>query len=316
MKVALCFIISYEHILNKEEIWREWIEQNKDIINIYFYYKDFKKIKSQWIINHLIPEKYILKTSYYHVIPAYESLMKFALHHDNNNLWFSFLTDSCCPIISPKRFRYLFFNNFSKSLMSWKKAWWNIDFHKRSNLKKIPKELHLANDPWFTLNRKNVEQIVTFINVNQYITKVICNGGLANESLFAIILYICKELKKSVLCEVTHLADWSRMSSANSPHLFKDNNIKDIQFIEEEILKNKYCMFIRKVAPDFSDETLRYYIYKYNKEKDDAIIIKTPLLYILNRFIMYIFLFLNYNFLYFILSIYSLNFIIFYINNW
>ena len=46
MKIALCFIINYDHILNKEDIWREWIEPNKDIINVYFYYKDFNKIKS------------------------------------------------------------------------------------------------------------------------------------------------------------------------------------------------------------------------------------------------------------------------------
>ena len=41
----LCFIISYDHILNKEELWREWIEPNKDIINVYFYYKELQKIK-------------------------------------------------------------------------------------------------------------------------------------------------------------------------------------------------------------------------------------------------------------------------------
>ena len=43
MKVSLCFIISYNHVLKKEEIWKEWIEYNKDIINIYFYYQDFNK---------------------------------------------------------------------------------------------------------------------------------------------------------------------------------------------------------------------------------------------------------------------------------
>ena len=47
MKVALCFIISYDHILNKEHIWRKWIDYNKDIINVYFYYKDIKKINSK-----------------------------------------------------------------------------------------------------------------------------------------------------------------------------------------------------------------------------------------------------------------------------
>ena len=49
MKAALCFIISYDHQLNKEHIWREWIEPNKDIINVYFHYKTFDSIKSDWI---------------------------------------------------------------------------------------------------------------------------------------------------------------------------------------------------------------------------------------------------------------------------
>jgi hypothetical protein len=286
MKVALCFIISYEHILNKEDIWREWIEPNKDIINVYFYYKDLKKIKSPWILNHTIPPNYISETSYYHVIPAYISIMQFAMKHDKKNLWFSLLTDSCCPIISPKRFRYLFFNNYNKSIMSWRRAWWNIDFHKRANLHQLPKELHLANDPWFTLKRENVQHIFNFVNIKQDITKVICNGGLANESLFAIILYICKQLegpKKSVISAVTHLADWNRMASATSPHLFKEANDKDIKFIEEEIPKNKYCMFIRKVSPEFPNEKIRYYIYDYNKEEMNKLAIKTPYLYYYNR---------------------------------
>ena len=91
MKAALCFIISYEHILNKEELWKEWIEPNKDIINVYFYYKDFNKIKSQWIREHTIPPNFIHETSYYHVIPAYLSLMRFALLHDAYNSWFCML---------------------------------------------------------------------------------------------------------------------------------------------------------------------------------------------------------------------------------
>ena len=80
MKVALCFTISYEHILNKEHIWREWIEPNKDIINVYFYYKDHSKIQSSWIKEHTLPKSHIRETSYYHVIPAYISLMNYAFY--------------------------------------------------------------------------------------------------------------------------------------------------------------------------------------------------------------------------------------------
>ena len=87
MKIALCFIISYDHILNKEHIWRNWINENKDIINVYFYYKDITKIKSEWILQHVIPEEYIQKTSYFHVIPAYISLMNYAFIHDDKNQW-------------------------------------------------------------------------------------------------------------------------------------------------------------------------------------------------------------------------------------
>ena len=250
MKAALCFIISYEHILNKEEIWKEWIEPNKDIINVYFYYKDLKKIKSEWIMKHTIPPNFIYETSYYHVIPAYLSIMNFALEHDEINQWFCILTDSCCPIISPKKFRYLFFNYYNRTILSWKKPWWNINFHKRANLALLPEELHLANDPWFVMKRENIIQCLNFINKQPKIVQTICSGGLANESLFAIIMYICKQLenteqnKNAVISAVTHTADWNRRASPTSPHLFKEGNETDIQFIIKSFLtKNESQWF-------------------------------------------------------------------------
>ena len=264
MKIALCFIISYEHILNKENIWKEWIEPNKDIINVYFYYKDLNKIKSQWIIDHTIPPNFIHETTYFHVIPAYISVINYALSQDKSNQWFCLLTDSCCPIISPQKFRYLFYENYNKSIMSWRNAWWNINYHKRANLLQLPKEYHLGNDPWFTLKRENVYHIINFMSKNQDLTKLICSGGLANESLFAIILCCCKQLEPNgpVISAVTHLTDWDRMSSFTSPHLFKDANQIDIKFIDNGLDKNKYAMFIRKIAPEFPDDVLKSYIYK------------------------------------------------------
>ena len=133
-KIALCFIINYEHVLYKEELWRDWIEANKDIINVYFFYKDLKKIKSKWILNHTIPLKNICHTSYFHVVPAYISILNFALKHDKSNKWFCYLTDSCCPIITPSQFRTLFENYQNQTIMAYSKAHWNIEFHKRANL--------------------------------------------------------------------------------------------------------------------------------------------------------------------------------------
>ena len=296
MKVALCFIISYEHILNKEELWKEWIEPNKDIINVYFYYKDFNKIKSQWIREHTIPPNFIHETSYYHVIPAYLSLMRFALLHDAYNSWFCMLTDSCCPIISPKKFRYLFYQNYNKSIMSWREAWWNVEFHKRANLARLPKELRLANDPWFTLKRENVYHVLDFVNKQQDTTKTICSGGLANESLFAIILYCYKqlELKGLVIQSATHIVDWNRMESATSPHLFIKADEKDIKFIDSSLEKNKYVMFIRKVSPEFPDHILRHYIYEQNKDNDDKLILIEPNIFTYNRIKIYLYIYSPY----------------------
>jgi len=296
MKVALCFIISYEHILNKEEIWKKWIEPNKDIINVYFYYKDINKIKSPWIMNHTIPPDYIHETSYFYVIPAYLSILSFALNHDVENQWFCLLTDSCCPIVSPRRFRYLFFNYYNKTLLSWKRAWWNVSYHKRANLRYLPTELHLGNDPWFVMKRENVLQTMHFVKTQQPIVKTICEGGLANESLFGIIMCACKQLEPngSVISAVTHLTDWSRMSSFTSPHMFKDANSADIKFIDTELDKNKYALFIRKMAPEFPDEILMNYIYQKNKARDDKLVIIMPPLFMYLKIKKYLYYFTLY----------------------
>jgi len=292
MKVALCFIINYEHILNKEELWKEWIEPNKDIINVYFYYKDFNKIKSDWIRKHTIPPKFIYETSYYYVIPAYISIMKFALLHDSKNSWVCMLTESCCPIISPKKFRHLFYKYYEKSIMSWKDAWWNPEFHKRANLAKLPKELHLANDPWFILKRENVCQILSFINKQKDTAQLICSGGLANESLFAIILYCYNQLdlKGPVISAVTHITEWSRTTSATSPHLFKEANEQDIMFIESSLKKNNYAIFIRKISPEFPTKVLKHYIYEYNSLEEKTLILKEPTIFIYHRCVGYLYM--------------------------
>lgn len=275
MKVALCFIISYEHILNKEDIWRDWIEMNKDIINVYFYYKDITKIKSDWILKHAIPKEYIRETSYFHVIPAYMSIMRYAFTHDTSNQWFCLLTDSCCPIVSPTKFKYLFYQHHNRSIISWRRAWWNINYHKRANLAMLPSDYRLANDPWFVFKRDDVSRCFKFIKKQSAIMDIVCKGGLANESLFAIILYSHKQLK-NVLCSVTHMADWSRMASSTSPHLFKYGNEIDIQFIERNLKQHQRVMFIRKISKEFPDELLKKYIYDYSKESDEQLVLKEP----------------------------------------
>jgi hypothetical protein len=260
MKAALCFIISYNHVLNKEEIWKRWIEPNKDIINVYFYYKEFSKIKSPWIKNHAIPQSKIVPTSYYHVVPAYMRSMSHALQIDASNKWFCFLTDSCVPIISPEKFRRLFEENNQFTIMSWKKAWWNIIFHKRANLRFFSEEYHIGHAPWFILTKQDAILCLEFIRTRYKKYKQICKGGLANESVFAIILRYYKRLRY-VKNSNTHLTDWSRMMSPTSPYLFKEATCKNIEFIQEGLRENPYAMFLRKMDSSFPNSKIHEFVF-------------------------------------------------------
>lgn len=260
MKIALCFMISYSHDINKEDLWREWIEYNKDIINIYIHYKDRSKIKSPWILEHAIPEKFVVETSYYHVVPAYMSLLSYAYCKDSANQWFCLVTESCVPIISPQKFRELFFAHYRSTIMRWKYAWWNTDFHKRANLRLLPPELRLGHEPWFVICRTDLNICINYSINQSKAFKLVCDGGLANESIFAIILKHANKMR-NVCSEVTTVADWTRMAGPTSPHLFIEGNETDVKFIADSMKENKYAMFLRKVDLTFPDGILREYMF-------------------------------------------------------
>ena len=125
----------------------------------------------------------------------------------------------------------------------------------------------MGNDPWFILTREHAISCINFSLNDNKLCSLICQGGLANESLFAIILMHSKKMQH-VIPEVTHVADWVRMSSPTSPHMFKEGNEMDIAFIEDNLEKHKYAMFIRKVHPEFPDEILRKYIYQKDNMRE------------------------------------------------
>lgn len=266
IKIALCFIINYEQVLHKEEIWKKWISYNNDIINVYFYYSNYDKIKSEWIKKRCIPTNYIKETDYYHIIPAYIGLMKYSIVHDKNNRWFCFLTDSCVPIMNPLEFRFLFFNNYNNSIFSWHKANWNIKFNRRANLHLINNYYHLKNTPYFIFTKDNIIKCLEFMKYNKETFIMISNGAVSNESLFAIILRYYKTLEnKNNINKDSTIMDWSRMTSSTSPYIFKDASKENIDFIRENKRKNKYAIFLRKMDNSFPNIVLENIICKKPK---------------------------------------------------
>lgn len=267
-KVALCFLISYDHILNKEAVWREWIAQNPGLFNVYFHCTDSTKIKSAWMRKHALPANLIGKTTYFKVVPGYMAILSYAFFHDPANRWFCMLTDSCAPLMDPITFYDYFATNRDKSVMRWKPAYWPTDMHKRANLRFLSQELQLANDPWFVLTRDHVAKCLRFMKFKADAYGTICSGGLANESIFAIILKMYKKLDSDqVINSISTIADWVRMDSPTSPHCFMDASAKNLDVIVALRKESPDALFIRKIHWTFPDLMLRKIIYGENVPK-------------------------------------------------
>jgi hypothetical protein len=132
---------------------------------------------------------------------------------------------------------------------------------------------------------------LNFIIYNKKIYDTVCHGGLANESLFAIIFKFYNKLE-NIINETTHLTDWSRMSSSTSPHEFIKGDSSDINFIDKSLKKNKYAIFVRKISNKFPDDILRKYIFKDSNN------------FTLKNVFFYFFIFIfTFNFLYFFIVI-------------
>jgi len=142
-------------------------------------------------------------------------------------------------------------------LLKWSPAWWNVFFHSRANLKFLPKYLQLGHDPWFVLTREHVENCFLFLKTQTQMFQKICRGGLANESLFAIILIFMKKDNKIINASST-LTDWGRRSTATSPHLFiPKDEFQDTWVVQNLKRENPWGLFLRKVDKNYSIEKIK-----------------------------------------------------------
>lgn len=249
MKVALCFLIHYKHVVHHEAAWRAWIEHNADICNVYFHYHDLRKIRSPWVRRHAIPPNLVQATSYYNVVPAYLAVLSYAYKHDLANQWFCLLTESCAPLVSPAQFRAQFRAHAEQSIVRTQPAYWNITLHRRANLRLLEKEYWLANDPWFVLCRRHVQLCLLFLAMRPEVFKQINDGGLANESFFAIALQTFGERRSARhLDESASVADWTRMSSPTSPCVLT-GTAQDRAAVAALRAANPHAMFVRKLSP-------------------------------------------------------------------
>ena len=255
-KAALCFLISYDNTIAKEAIWKEWIHELNDHVNVYIHYNPRIQLRSPWVIQHAMPRQLLASTSYYNVVPAYLSILRYAMSQDDENVWFCMLTESCAPCVAPKDFVKLLEKYANQSIIKWSPPWWNVQFSKRANLRYINPDLHMGNDPWFVITREDAKICVAFPQKHTELYNIIQRGEIANESIFAIMLRYYKRLR-FVVNKSTHITDWSRMSSRTSPYVFVTENKYDYDYIIKQKMTNEHVMFVRKIHEKFPDTLLR-----------------------------------------------------------
>ena len=134
---------------------------------------------------------------------------------------------------------------------------WNVEFHKRANLRLLDPSLRLAHDPYFVLSRRHVDAMHLFYTKQKDVYQMVCDGGLANESVFAVALQNMSLLDSSCIINTeSTVVDWSRRSSPTSPYVFHEGSKADVDFIRRSLEKNKWGLFLRKVHRDFPDASL------------------------------------------------------------
>lgn len=253
MSAALVFFTSGQHVLWQEAAWRQWVNQAG--CHVLVHYTDNAKVTSPWLRQHMIPQNATRPTSYYNMVPAMMSVLSYAYQALPDATWFCLLTESCIPVVSPTRFKEMLVDPQigGKTLMHWQPAWWNIEFHRRANLRHVEADLRLGHEPWFVLGREDAFACLDgFYRRHSRLCRIVCVGGLANESIFAILLRLAGRLD-GVLNIKTTATDWSRMSSATSPHVFRAGDEADCAaFLRRFRAENKHTMFLRKVDGGFT----------------------------------------------------------------
>ena len=231
--------------------------ENEGLFNIYVHCRDPRRIQSTWLRRHVIPSAFLQPTSYYHVVPAVMSTLLFAYHSDNKNTWFCFATDSCVPIVSPGQFLRRFQTMSNKTIMGWGRSHWNVQFHTRANLRHLETKYWLYNDPWFTMTRRHVALCLAFPSTCRHTYDVVCRGGLANESIFAVMLAMAGRIANynreadGVVNASATVADWMVRASATSPRLFIRGDSDELSAIRRLKTGSPHAMFLRKVGQTF-----------------------------------------------------------------
>lgn len=250
--VSFCFLVTKD--LNKEHIWRSWLNNIDISYSVYVHCSNPNNITSPWLRSFIIPQNKIAPTSWGKLGQAIYNLFEEACTTSNAD-WYTINSESCVPIIPAAKFSELCKKNADKSILPYCNAWWNINTNNRGNLSKFSKEYHLGHSGWYILTCADVKDIIKCKEIDPdffYNALINTDGGLTDESGIAIILKKMNNLINTIQAETT-IVDWGR-TNGNSPYTFVIGSDENRKFIDNA--KKQYTCFLRKVSPIFPDDII------------------------------------------------------------
>lgn len=187
-KIAFLFLTKLN--LNKHNIWKKYLKNNKDKYNIYVHpysYYNSKKIK---VTDSLLKPniiKAIVKTDYTHVYDAILELYKVAIK-DEDNYKFVLLSESDIPITSfDVMYNYLTKNN--NSYLKYRGQINENEYKNRikpvlDNTNIISRSQYIRHQAWHCLNR---DHILTVLKADSKYHNIFSEVAIANEHYLTIL---------------------------------------------------------------------------------------------------------------------------------
>ena len=256
--MAFCFLVTKD--LNKESIWRTWfskLDELKFPYRVFTHCSNPAAITSEFLKSTLIGPEHTYPTAWGKVARAEWSLFKYAYSNAAAD-WHILLSESCVPIVTPKKFIETYAKHSRNSFISHCRAWWDVTKSNRADLYKLPEEYHLAHTTWIILCREDIEAIKSLETVETDLINNYIDTFIADESMIAVWLKKANNLV-NVINETTTIVDWTR-SNGNNPYTFNTIMPSDTILIKDHLDKNKYSMFLRKIGKSCPDDMILPYI--------------------------------------------------------
>lgn len=252
-KIAFLFLIRDD--INHPDIWENYMRGNEDKITIYCHPKHPENVKTEWLINNIIPN--IVDTAWGKITNAYFSLIHEALKN-RDNIKLIVISESCLPLQSfDELYRFFKYQDKRNSFI----RFWRLkeyDINVRLNGNKYFKNIYGENITFvkhyarFCLSRYHALKLLNYtedtniIDLNTYINNTdldFFNNTEVGDEFFLSILNPKRNIDYIVDYEI-NFDNWDRVT------IERENITTQIALLNRENKNLPISQMLTKMKPN------------------------------------------------------------------